>query len=137
MKTKIERTKKGLPAMWEAGGGMTNTGHATIIANSDGSPKKPVYIRRKGVLSCDNHALFIVSVGDLVIETGHHRLDFETSVYRIEAIDGEEAQLRLLYDFSKGEWDVEPPPAIMKAVEAAEKKATIYHCRYPVYYLED
>lgn len=136
MKTKVERTKKGFPAMWEAGGGMTNTGFATIIAGPDGRRKKPVYIRRSGHLSCENHALFIVEVGDLVIETGHHRLDFETSVYRIEAIDGDEARLQLLYDFSQGQWDVEPPASIMEAVKAAEKKATTYHCRYPVYFVE-
>lgn len=136
MKMKIERTKKGLPAMWESGGGMTNTGHATIIANHNGAPKKPVYIRRSGSLSCNNHALFIVEVGDLVIEAGHHRFDFEIAVYRIEAIDGEEARLSLLHEFSRGEWDVEPPADIMKAVEAAQEKAMIYHCRLPVYYID-
>ena len=31
MRLQIERTKKGYPAMWESGGGYTNTGEATII----------------------------------------------------------------------------------------------------------
>lgn len=137
MKMKIERTKKGLPAMWESGGGMKNTGHATIIASRDGSPKKPVYVRQRGSLACENHALFIISVGDLVIETNHHRYDFETFVYRVDRIGGDEAALTLLYEFSNGEWDQEPPADIMKAVEAAEEKAMIYHCRRPVYYYVD
>lgn len=43
MKIRIEKTKKGYPAYWEAGGGYTNTGDATIIASGDGQPKKAVY----------------------------------------------------------------------------------------------
>ena len=136
-KVKIERTKKGFPAIWESGGGMTNTGHAFIITNADGGPKKPVYIRRRGSLACDNHALFIVEIGDLVIEASHHRLDFEIAVYRIEAIDSEEARLSLLHEFSCGEWDIEPPASIMEAVEAAERKATDYHCRVPYWFIPD
>lgn len=136
IKVKVEKTKKGYPALWESGGGMTNTGHATIITTPDGGPKKPVYIRRRGTLSCGDHALFIVEVGDLVIEAGHHRLDFEVAVYRIEAIDGKEARLSLLHEFSRGEWDVEPPASIMEAVEAAKEKATDYHCRRPYWIKE-
>lgn len=137
MKMKIERTKKGLPAMWESGGGYTNTGEATIIANRNGSPKKPVYIKRRRALACSEHALFIVSVGDLVIMADHHRLDFDILVCRIDEIDGDEAKLSLLHEFSNGEWDQEPPADIMKAVEAAEEKAMIYHCRRPVYYVNE
>ena len=39
MEIRIDKTKKGYPAIWECGGGMTNTGYSQIIANSDGSPK--------------------------------------------------------------------------------------------------
>jgi len=59
-KIKIEKTKKGYPALWEQGGGYTNTGEAQIIASSTGGPKKPVYIRRAGSLANGQHALIIL-----------------------------------------------------------------------------
>ena len=55
-KARIERTKKGYPAMWEAGGGFTNTGEATIIADKAGQPKKALYVRKRGPLANENHA---------------------------------------------------------------------------------
>ena len=132
MKTvKIERTKKGLPAMWESGGGYTNTGDAVIIANGDGTAKRPVYIRHRGSLACENHALFVVKPGDLVVEASHHRRDFEVRVWCIDQILEEEARLNLLHEFSKGEWDKEPPAYLEQAIQAAMKKATCYHCREP------
>ena len=134
---KIERTKKGLPAMWESGGGATNTGDATIIANGNGSKKRPVYIRRRGPLACGNHALFVVKPGDVVVEANHHRKDFEIRVWCIGQILEEEVRLNLLYEFSWGEWDTEPPENLRPAVEAAMKKATCYHCREPHYIAED
>jgi len=143
----IERTKKGLPALWECGGGYSNTGEAQIIANPDGSPKKPVYIRRRGELANREHALFVVHEGDTVIQSSHHREDFHHKVYRIVAIRGDEAELELLAEYSNDEWDMGPlgkkleadltrmttgePPAmeLSVAVQMAEGKATCYHCR--------
>lgn len=80
---KIERTKKGFPALWECGGGYTNTGEATIIASSNGAPKKPVYVRRRGHLANGQHALFILEKGDYIIECNHHRRDFNIYVHKI------------------------------------------------------
>ena len=65
----IERTKKGLPALWERGGGYSNTGEATIIAGPNGKKKVPLYIRQRGTLACAHHALFVVHEGDIVIES--------------------------------------------------------------------
>jgi len=134
MKTvKIERTKKGLPAMWESGGGYTNTGRAVIIADADGSKKKPVYIRLRGSLACENHALFVVKPGDIVVEANHHRRDFEIRIWRIDQIQEEEARLTLIHEYSRGEWDSDLDKNLQAAVEAAMKKATCYHCRGPHY----
>jgi len=130
-KIKIEKTKKGFPALWEAGGGYTNTGDAVIIANGDGTAKRPVYIRHRGSLACENHALFVVKPGDLVVEASHHRRDFEVRVWRIDQILEEEARLNLLHEFSMGEWDKEPPAYLEQAIQVAMKKATCYHCRKP------
>ena len=148
MLIKIERTRKGLPAMWESGGGYSNTGEATIIANPDGTPKKPVYIRQRGDLANKHHALFIISVGDVVIMADHHREDFEAVIYKISAITGEEAELIQVNRFSQGEWDFPEenpypetlgtwgvmPEKYSSAWLAAVAKATCYHCREPHYY---
>jgi len=155
---KIERTKKGLPAMWESGGGFSNTGRAVIIANADGTTKKPVYIRSRGPLACENHALFVVKPGDVMVEASHHRRDFEIRVWCIDQILEEEAWLNLLYEFSRGEWDNKDIERVFaaweagdlksiddiddkvyflcRAILAAEEKATCYHCREPHFIVE-
>ena len=150
----IERTKKGLPALWESGGGYSNTGEATLIAGPNGEKKAPLYIRRRGPLACAHHALFVVREGDIVIESSHHRGDFSHQVYRIVAIRGDEAALELIAEFSHGKWDTGPlgqkleadlarmaagePPTmeLSIAVQMAEGKATDYHCRN-VYYCRE
>ena len=150
----IERTKKGLPALWEGGGGYSNTGEATIIAGPNGEKKVPLYIRRRGPLACAHHALFVVREGDIVVESSHHRGDFSHQVYRIVAIRGDEAEVELIAEFSHGEWDTGPlgqqleadfarmaagePPTmeLSIAVDTAEAKAMAYHCRNAYYYKE-
>lgn len=77
---KILKTKRGLPALWESGGGASNTGSAQIICSRDGSPKKPLYIRGAGHLACAEHALFVVCMNDLIIHANHHRGDFTITV---------------------------------------------------------
>jgi hypothetical protein len=54
--------------LWEAGGGLTNTGRATIIADKNGRPKHPIYVRGAGSLSCGEHALIPIEPGDYVIK---------------------------------------------------------------------
>ena len=150
LKIKIERTRKGLPALWEQGGGFSNTGEATIVANPDGSPKVPIYIRQRGQLANKHHALFVVSVGDIVIKTDHHRKDFNTDIFRIVNITEEEALLQIIASYRQGEWDSKDIAEAIEAVSSnkdhafyhiaiaimtANEKATCYHCREPYYYL--
>ena len=134
---KIEKTKKNLPAMWERGGGYTNTGEATIIAGPNGEKKRPVYIRRRGSLACDNHALFVVKPGDVVVKVSHHRRDFEIEIYKILDFEEETAVVEQVNSFSRGEWDKEPPTYLEQAVQAAMNKATCYHCRSPHFVKEE
>jgi hypothetical protein len=136
MKIRIEKSKKGFPCIWERGGGFTNTGEATIIASKDGKPKKALYVRRRGPLANENHALFVLEVGDYIIEANHHRGDFEIYIYNSVNITEEEAELQLLASYQQGEWDKEPPAYLEAAVEAAKEKATCYHCREP-HYIEE
>lgn len=135
----VETTKKGYPAMWESGGGYTNTGEAIIIAGPEGEPKTPIYIRKRGDLANGQHALFIVSKGDIVVEANHHRKDFEISIYRISSFTDDDdgfkyAYLEKIHHFSRGEWDIDPPEDFEDAIEASMGKATCYHCRESHYY---
>ncbi len=150
-KLNIERTKKGLPALWESGGGYSNTGEATIIAGPNGEKKAPLYIRQRGPLACAHHALFAVHEGDTVIQSSHHRKDFHHKVYQLVAIRGDEAELELIAEFFHGQWDTGPlgqkleadlarmaagePPMMELSIEEqmAEGKATDYHCRKAYY----
>lgn len=140
-KIKIERSKKGFPCIWERGGGFTNTGVATIIAGKGGQPKKAIYIRQRGPLANESHALIPVEVGDYIIYANHHRWDFEIEVLKITGF--EDIKIKEVTEtyavveqenyFSRGEWDVELPAHLEVAVEAVKQKATCYHCREPHY----
>src|SRR5690554_6093161 len=79
----IEKTRKGYPAFWEKGGGYTNTGEAIIVASQSGNPKKPIYIRRRGHLANSEHALFILELGDYIIEANHRRKKFNIEIYKV------------------------------------------------------
>lgn len=96
-KVKLDTTNKGLPAIWESGGGYTNTGSSRIVCNADGSKKRAVYIRNRGDLACREHALFAVEQGDIVIDASHHRRDFSITVWRIKNVwEGEERTKKLV-----------------------------------------
>lgn len=131
----FERTRRGFPSLWEAGGGYTNTGEATIIVGRDGQPKKAVYIKKRGHLANGKHALIPIEVGDYIIFANHHRRDFEIEIYKIEDFEGETAGETVVVEqvnhFSMGEWNAELPAFLKAAVEAAVEKATCYHCREP------
>jgi len=135
---RLEISKNGHPCAWERGGGWSNTGDVTIIAAADGSPKKPIYIRRRGSLSNDQHALFIVHEGDIIIAAEHHKGDFYIKVCRIKRLSKREneyiAFLDVTHRFHQGQWDVEPSGKLVDAVNAAMEKAQTYHCREPYYY---
>ena len=145
----IERTKKGYAALWESGGGYSNTGKAIIIAGPNGEKKAPIYTRARGHLACAKHALFPVNEGDIVIQSRQHRGDFHHEVYRIVAIRDDEAELERIAEYYRGQWDAgqigqkleadlarmtageAPAMGLSIAVQAAECKATCYHCRSP------
>ena len=140
----LETTRSGRTALWESGGGMTNTGRATIIAGPKGERLRPYYIRRRGHLAGGHHALMPIFPGHFIINAHHHRGDFEISVLRVTAI-GERngslyAEVEQVTDFSKGEWLKDPAeiaPHLPEAIEAAKKKALSYHCRTPYYIKEE
>lgn len=139
-KVLIEKTKKGYPAMWESGGGFTNTGEATIIADKDGQPKKAIYVRNRGQLANLHHALVILEVGDYIVEADHHREDFEIEILKVLGFEDKEEETYAIVKqenyFSSGEWDTELPDFLEDAVHVAMEKATCYHCRCPHFIAE-
>jgi len=135
-KIRIESTKSGLPALWEMGGGFSNTGEATIITNKDGQPKKAVYIRRSGHLANGRHALIPISVGDHIIDVYHHRRDFTVKILRITRFEDNYTIVEQINCYDNGQWDKPVPEFLNAAIVAAKDKATTYHCRSPFYVSE-
>ena len=141
MEEYLEKTKKDYPALWEEGGGMSNTGHARIIADREGCRKKPVYIRTGGHLALGKHALFIINEGDIVIDVSRHHDDYDITVKRIEKISSKDeqpvAEMKTIAHFSNGEWDNEEiAERYHDAVSIAKEKSRCYHCR-GVHYATD
>jgi len=122
-------SKRGFPCLWESGGGLSNTGRVVLIAGPRGEKKTAIYIRTRGQLACEEHALVPVVSGDLVINTRHHRHDFNIVVSKVETLDKETIQVSQLYSFDNGEWDVEPPEYLDPVISASKRKASTYHCR--------
>lgn len=148
-KIRLDRTnRKGYPAFWEAGGGYSNTGEASIIADRNGQAKRAVYVRRRGHLANDRHALILVDRGDYIVKACHHRKDFVIEIYQVMDFEHEEKEIvnssnevvkfeyknaivEKIFVFDKGEWNADLPEYLEAAVEAAKDKALCYHCRRP------
>ena len=130
---KYEKTRNGLPALWESGGGSTNTGSAHIVAGPNGEKLTPLYIRTGGHLSNREHALFAIRKGMYYISTWHHRGDANVQVYMIDDIIDEHVILSTKYTFVDNQWDIEPPDYLHDAINASMDKAKSYHCRIPYF----
>lgn len=129
----VEFTKRGHPALWECGGGMTHRGSAQIICRCNGEPKTFTYAPHGGHLACGQHALFIVEKNDIVIKVFTHNGGLEEGhIYQILDFQENKAVLREINNFSKGEWD-QDLGMFEHAVKAAHSKACDYHCRN-IYY---
>lgn len=128
MMIETEKTKRGYHALWEYGGGCTNTGGATVICDQNGGRKNAIYVRRRGHLSNGNHALVILEVGDYIIQTYHYLRNFWMKIYRVVSFNEKYAITELVYKLSDDVWNESPPEFLEAAVEAAKEKATCYHC---------
>ena len=139
MKMTIELSKRGLPCMWEQGGAYSNTGDSILIGDAFGNPKKAIYVKRKGELSCGEHALIPLQKSDTIVTTSQWRHDFTINIYKVVNVDLEEkfANLEWINNFSCGDWDKHLKQMYINMVEAAKDKATSYHCRSAMYIKED
>ena len=118
----IGRSKRGIPCLYESGGGYTNTGAAQIIADRLGYPKRAIYIRTSGNLACQEHALIPVGCGDHIVTVKRHREHVAIRVDRIESIEENTASLVMKTE-----------PICFDAINAAIEKSNDYHCRQPYY----
>jgi len=115
-------SKSGLPCLWENGGGLSNTGHAQVIADHNGYPKRPICVRTHGDLACGNHALIPVREGDHIVTAKRYHDKVALTVERITAIDQDTATVVS-----------EQEPICYDAIAAAIAKASDYHCRSAKY----
>jgi len=126
-----ERTRRGHPALWEQGGGATNTGEAQIIAGPRGERLKPIYIRTRGHRACGQHALFVVQPQYHIVRVWYWNKQnppFSVRAYRIENIIEFNKEI-LAIAFTTEEKTLDA------AINAAKQKALCYHCRSPHYAL--
>jgi len=129
---KLEETKKGHFALWEWGGGFTNTGDATIICNSDGSKKKAIYIKRRGHLANESHALVTVNVNDYIIDLFRRRNNYTIRVYVIEGFVKSVALIQEVFRYQGNKWFPSEIPSFLEpAINAGKEKSKCYHCREP------
>ncbi len=136
---KTDVTKRGFPAMWESGGGLTSRGSAIIITGKQGEARRPVYVPRGGHLAGGKHALIVVHEGYHLVYAGVARGDRSRAVIEkitsisVKDIDGEEwdssVELEKINTFSCGEWERPLDEKFIPAIEAAFNKAGVYHCR--------
>lgn len=131
----IELSKRGIACMWEKGGAYSNTGDCQLICDMNGKAKKPIYIRTRGSLACEEHALIPIRTNDYVIEVNQWRRDFNIKIFKVVFIDNENkvAELEQVNHFSENEWDNELDEKFNAVVDAGKEKATDYHCRDPYF----
>ena len=129
----LAHTKSGRPGLWECGGGRTNTGEATVIADAEGYALRPFFVRTGGDLAGGNHALFPATVGNLVITVDRQRDDLTVTISRIVSVTETEAVLEIINRLDRWEWDTPLTPAQAAAVAAATAKSRCYHCRHAHY----
>lgn len=131
----IERSNSGLPVIWESGGGYSHTGYACLIGGKHGERKKPLFIKRSGHLACSEHALFVVEVGDVIVDAV--RENDLVRIGRIMLVLPDHVMVLWEYICEYGDWDRELPSEFEDIVDVARQKYQNYHCRYPMYYLEE
>lgn len=133
----LEITNSNLPAIWENGGGWSNTGSVRVITDRKGCPKTALCLRHR----CnDNHALFVLHQDDVIIEASRHRDEYTVKLWKVETIsvaDGKAAaSAYLLCSLEKGCWDTAPHDSFFDAIKAALDKTCTYHARNAVWYKE-
>jgi hypothetical protein len=123
--------------MWESGGATSQDyGTATVLCDAKGMPKVALYVKDSGDLSCKEHALIPLRIGDHIIQVNRYQDTDEygkpqnfvdVRAYQIMAIKGTVAECNAVYI---SEPDIKAVPKHLRpAVRAAKAKSRCYHCR--------
>ncbi len=130
---KAGRSKSGLPTTTENGGGMTNTGHATIVCGADGQKLKPLFIPRG--YSNGDHAIFVIEPGKTHFARAWRSRGGDGAVVeKVISIDGDDnLEVATVGEYENGDGNI--PSNFQDAVDAALKKCRAYHCRSAHYIL--
>ena len=123
----FDLSRKGLPCVWERGGGYSNTGEVQLVADTHGNPKPCMYVRTHGQLACDNHILFKANVGDVLMQVSRWHNVAEVEIIKIISIGADgKAKMR----------DVHLNDDFANMLDAAIAKSYDYHCREGYYYVD-
>lgn len=122
---------------YECGGGLSNTGSATILCGPSGEPLKGVYLSR----SCNSvHAMFIrnslIEVSTSYWNKGCFKFSTRLCYFYVDDNHLVKQKDLLQLDFNSETLDETLPEIHQKfrdAIIASTEKATCYHCREPHY----
>lgn len=120
-------SKSGVTCMWEYGGSYTHIGEAMCIADKNGKPKYPMFIKTRGDLACKEHALIPVRRKDVfcVVEKHSEKIE-KCKLYEIRDIkDGFVTAVTIPIQNKH-----------MELVKATIRKSYDYHCR-KAYYIKE
>ncbi len=121
----------------EYGGGMSNSGDATVMCYPDGLPIHPYHIPRSGHLSNGIHALFSVPVSafDTIMVVEVRACEDWIQIIGCSCHLHPDLTLEIVEKtIWKGYYDETLPESIKcftDAIAAAVAKANCYHCREP------
>ena len=139
---KCGRSKKGYPTVTENGGGSVKIGACQLVCGANGEKVKPLFVPTG--YSNEDHAIFVAKIGMCLVNFIHTE---ENEICRVERIIGialnqptrpalsNELTLDLVGSSRDGDSDI--PKEFDEVFSAAEKKAYDYHCRIPMYVLEE
>ncbi len=121
---KVTRSKSGRPTLTENGGGMTNTGHATIICGANGQKLKPLFIPRG--YSNGDHAIFIAKPGQThLVHASRDRSGENAVVEKVIGIDADDnLEVSVVGEYENGDGNI--PSNFQDAVDAALRKCRAY-----------
>jgi hypothetical protein len=128
---KVGRSKSGLPTVTESGGGMTNTGFATIVCGKNGERLKPLFVPRG--YSNGDHAIFVVKPAEThLIRASRGKWGEGVSVEKVIKIDEDDSLItEVIGEYENGDGNI--PLCFKVASAVALKKTRAYHCRSPHY----
>lgn len=133
MKTNL--SKSGLPTLGVGGGAATNTAEFRVILNGEKKLKKPIFIARRGQLSCSAQAIIALQKGDYIVDV-HFKRDASREAWESGEI---KINAERILSVTRGVDEVETEPAVISYDDIPEKcweGGNIYHNRDGEYFVE-